>query len=196
MATAPLVEEVLGGDLPPGSRGLRRQSQPVGRCAGHVGGALAGRVVLVILRQASWASPGPTWPGTWTCGARSGRCWTSGTACRTSGSSPRRCCSWSRSWGAGATSTGCHRRGGGPPPRQAPQPGRGRGRGRHHYDVSNAFYRMVLGPTMTYSCAVFHDAADTLEQAQENKYGKLICRKLGVGAGHAAARRGGAAGAA
>ena len=26
---------------------------------------------------------------------------------------------------------------------------------RHHYDVSNAFYRLVLGPTMVYSCAYF-----------------------------------------
>ena len=26
----------------------------------------------------------------------------------------------------------------------------------HHYDVSNAFYEKVLGPSMTYTCAVFH----------------------------------------
>jgi cyclopropane-fatty-acyl-phospholipid synthase len=49
----------------------------------------------------------------------------------------------------------------------------------HHYDVSNAFYRLVLGPSMTYSCAVWHDPTDTLEQAQANKY-ELICRKLGL----------------
>ncbi len=49
----------------------------------------------------------------------------------------------------------------------------------HHYDVSNAFYRLVLGPSMTYSCAVFHDPSDTLEDAQANKY-ELICRKLGL----------------
>jgi cyclopropane-fatty-acyl-phospholipid synthase len=49
----------------------------------------------------------------------------------------------------------------------------------HHYDVSNAFYRMVLGPSMTYSCAVFGDLSDSLEQAQANKY-ELICRKLGL----------------
>jgi cyclopropane-fatty-acyl-phospholipid synthase len=47
----------------------------------------------------------------------------------------------------------------------------------HHYDVSNAFYRLVLGPSLTYSCAVWHDPDDTLEQAQANKY-ELICRKL------------------
>ena len=50
---------------------------------------------------------------------------------------------------------------------------------RHHYDVSNAFYRLVLGPSMTYSCAVFRDPAESLEQAQANKY-ELICRKLGL----------------
>src|SRR5262245_41305052 len=49
----------------------------------------------------------------------------------------------------------------------------------HHYDVSNAFYRLVLGPSLTYSCAVFHDPSDSLEQAQANKY-ELICRKLGL----------------
>jgi cyclopropane-fatty-acyl-phospholipid synthase len=47
----------------------------------------------------------------------------------------------------------------------------------HHYDVSNAFYRLVLGPSITYSCAVWHDPDDTLEAAQANKY-ELICRKL------------------
>jgi cyclopropane-fatty-acyl-phospholipid synthase len=49
----------------------------------------------------------------------------------------------------------------------------------HHYDVSNAFYEMVLGPSLTYSCAVFGDPGDSLESAQEAKY-ELICRKLGL----------------
>ncbi|MGI9595841.1 MAG: class I SAM-dependent methyltransferase [Acidimicrobiales bacterium] len=49
----------------------------------------------------------------------------------------------------------------------------------HHYDVSNEFYRMVLGPSWTYSCAVFQNPTDTLEQAQANKY-ELICRKLAL----------------
>ena len=49
----------------------------------------------------------------------------------------------------------------------------------HHYDVSNAFYRIVLGPSMTYSCAVWDSSATTLEAAQEAKY-ELICRKLGL----------------
>jgi cyclopropane-fatty-acyl-phospholipid synthase len=45
--------------------------------------------------------------------------------------------------------------------------------------VSNEFYELVLGPSMTYSCAVFRDPSETLEQAQANKY-ELICRKLGL----------------
>jgi cyclopropane-fatty-acyl-phospholipid synthase len=49
----------------------------------------------------------------------------------------------------------------------------------HHYDVSNEFYRLVLGPSMTYSCAVFRSENDTLEQAQANKL-DLVCRKLGL----------------
>ena len=47
----------------------------------------------------------------------------------------------------------------------------------HHYDVSNSFYEWVLGPTMTYTCAVYPDAEATLEAAQENKY-RLIFEKL------------------
>jgi cyclopropane-fatty-acyl-phospholipid synthase len=49
----------------------------------------------------------------------------------------------------------------------------------HHYDVGNEFYRLVLGPSMTYSCARFTDPASTLEDAQSAKY-ELICRKLGI----------------
>lgn len=49
----------------------------------------------------------------------------------------------------------------------------------HHYDVSNDFYRLVLGPSWTYSCAVFENPTDSLEQAQANKY-ELIGRKLGL----------------
>jgi cyclopropane-fatty-acyl-phospholipid synthase len=72
-----------------------------------------------------------------------------------------------------------------PPPEEAHLHGRRHSPARdaaaisHHYDVSNAFYRLVLGPSLTYSCAVFHDPSDTLEQAQANKY-ELICRKLGL----------------
>jgi cyclopropane-fatty-acyl-phospholipid synthase len=49
----------------------------------------------------------------------------------------------------------------------------------HHYDVSNAFYAIVLGPSMTYSCAVWERPDITLEQAQAAKY-ELVCRKLGL----------------
>jgi cyclopropane-fatty-acyl-phospholipid synthase len=47
----------------------------------------------------------------------------------------------------------------------------------HHYDVSNAFYSKILGPTMVYSCAVFEAEDTTLETAQMEKI-DLICRKL------------------
>jgi cyclopropane-fatty-acyl-phospholipid synthase len=47
----------------------------------------------------------------------------------------------------------------------------------HHYDVSNTFYEWVLGPSMTYTCAVYPDAESTLEEAQDNKY-RLIFEKL------------------
>jgi cyclopropane-fatty-acyl-phospholipid synthase len=49
----------------------------------------------------------------------------------------------------------------------------------HHYDVSNAFYRMVLGPSMTYSCGVWSSPEVGLESAQAAKY-ELVCRKLGL----------------
>jgi cyclopropane-fatty-acyl-phospholipid synthase len=32
----------------------------------------------------------------------------------------------------------------------------------HHYDVGNAFYELVLGPSMVYSCALWADAAGAL----------------------------------
>jgi cyclopropane-fatty-acyl-phospholipid synthase len=59
----------------------------------------------------------------------------------------------------------------------------------HHYDMSNEFYQMLLGPTMTYSCAVWDDRDGLgpdatpdpagLDAAQQAKY-ELICRKLGL----------------
>ncbi len=48
-----------------------------------------------------------------------------------------------------------------------------------HYDVSNAFYESVLGPSMTYTCAVYPTADATLEQAQEAKH-TLVLDKLGL----------------
>ncbi|EHK83276.1 class I SAM-dependent methyltransferase [Rhodococcus pyridinivorans] len=47
----------------------------------------------------------------------------------------------------------------------------------HHYDVSNEFYEYVLGPSMTYTCAVFESENQSLEDAQENKY-RLVFEKL------------------
>ncbi|KAA8959252.1 MAG: methyltransferase domain-containing protein [Mycobacterium sp.] len=52
----------------------------------------------------------------------------------------------------------------------------------HHYDVSNTFYEWVLGPSMTYTCAVYPDTDATLEEAQENKY-RLIFEKLRLAPG-------------
>ena len=49
----------------------------------------------------------------------------------------------------------------------------------HHYDVGNDFYRLVLGETMTYSCAYFDHADGDLDDAQRAKY-DLICRKLAL----------------
>ena len=47
----------------------------------------------------------------------------------------------------------------------------------HHYDVSNAFYELVLGPSMTYTCALYPTDDATLEEAQFAKY-DLVARKL------------------
>ena len=47
----------------------------------------------------------------------------------------------------------------------------------HHYDVGNDFYRLVLGPSLTYSCALFTDPAESLETAQDNKH-ELVSSKL------------------
>jgi cyclopropane-fatty-acyl-phospholipid synthase len=43
--------------------------------------------------------------------------------------------------------------------------------------VSNRFYEMVLGPSMTYTCAVFPKHESSLEEAQAEKY-DLVARKL------------------
>ncbi|SCK10692.1 cyclopropane-fatty-acyl-phospholipid synthase family protein [Streptomyces sp. WMMB 322] len=53
----------------------------------------------------------------------------------------------------------------------------------HHYDVGNDFYRLVLGPSMVYSCAYWEPAAAgktfMLEDAQRAKL-DLVCRKLAL----------------
>lgn len=72
-----------------------------------------------------------------------------------------------------------------PPPEEARLRGRRHSKARdasaiaHHYDVSNEFYRLVLGPTMTYSCGYFPEPGTSLDEAQEAKY-ELICRKLSL----------------
>ncbi|MSO41654.1 MAG: class I SAM-dependent methyltransferase [Solirubrobacterales bacterium] len=48
---------------------------------------------------------------------------------------------------------------------------------RHHYDVSNEFFSLFLDDSMTYSCALFEEGINTLEEAQFNKL-EAICSKL------------------
>ncbi len=48
--------------------------------------------------------------------------------------------------------------------------------GEQHYDIGNDVFEAMLDPTMSYSCAYWHNAAD-LAEAQRNKL-DLICRKL------------------
>src|SRR5205807_3244475 len=77
----------------------------------------------------------------------------------------------------------------GPPPAPPPEEARLRGRRHskardaaaisHHYDVSNDFYRLVLGETMTYSCAHFATPGASLDDAQRSKH-DLVCQKLGL----------------
>ncbi len=75
-----------------------------------------------------------------------------------------------------------------PPPEEARVEGTMHSRGRdraaisHHYDVGNDFYRILLGPSLVYSCAYWNrpqDPAYSLEDAQRDKL-ELVCRKLGV----------------
>ncbi|WP_330456230.1 cyclopropane-fatty-acyl-phospholipid synthase family protein [Streptomyces sp. NBC_00820] len=51
----------------------------------------------------------------------------------------------------------------------------------HHYDLSNAFYRLLLDDTMAYSCGYWasEDPGFTAADAQRAKL-ELICRKLGL----------------
>jgi len=50
---------------------------------------------------------------------------------------------------------------------------------RHHYDLPAEFFELFLGPSMTYSCAVFSRGATTLEEAQETKL-EMVCTKLAL----------------
>ncbi len=47
----------------------------------------------------------------------------------------------------------------------------------HHYDVSNEFFALMLGESLTYSCAIFSRGAQTLAEAQSTKL-ELVCTKL------------------
>jgi cyclopropane-fatty-acyl-phospholipid synthase len=48
-----------------------------------------------------------------------------------------------------------------------------------HYDRSNEFFKLVLDPTMTYSCAYWEDGATTLQEAQMAKV-DMALGKLGL----------------
>ena len=52
----------------------------------------------------------------------------------------------------------------------------------HHYDVGNDFYELLLGPSLTYSCACWYRDGIDLAEAQAAKH-ELVCRKLGLAAG-------------
>jgi cyclopropane-fatty-acyl-phospholipid synthase len=43
-----------------------------------------------------------------------------------------------------------------------------------HYDLGNSFFSQWLDKSLTYSSAVYQNSNDSLEQAQKNKYQKLI----------------------
>ena len=70
-----------------------------------------------------------------------------------------------------------------PPPEEISLGGRRHGKQRdaaaiaHHYNVSNAFYEWILGPSMAYTCAVYPRPDASLEEAQAEKF-DLVCRKL------------------
>ncbi|MGH7268824.1 MAG: SAM-dependent methyltransferase, partial [Polyangiaceae bacterium] len=48
---------------------------------------------------------------------------------------------------------------------------------REHYDRGDDFFEAFLGDRMVYTSAFFHDKAESLEQAQDNKM-SLVCRKM------------------
>ena len=43
-----------------------------------------------------------------------------------------------------------------------------------HYDLGNDFYKLWLDPSMTYSSALYNSGTENLENAQMNKYDRLI----------------------
>ncbi|MET9267265.1 cyclopropane-fatty-acyl-phospholipid synthase family protein [Amycolatopsis sp. NPDC004079] len=57
-------------------------------------------------------------------------------------------------------------------------PGRDRSAISHHYDLSNAFYQLLMDDSMAYSSGYWSESAD-LARAQHDKL-ELICQKLGL----------------
>ena len=67
------------------------------------------------------------------------------------------------------------------PDRSARQsPGTARRSIHAHYDLGNDLFRLMLDPTMTYSCAYWQRPEMTLEEAQVAKY-RAVCEKLHLG---------------
>jgi cyclopropane-fatty-acyl-phospholipid synthase len=64
-------------------------------------------------------------------------------------------------------------------PRSNP-PDRARKHVAYHYDLGNDLFRLFLDESMTYSCAYFEHAGQSLEEAQQAKYRRL-CEKLRIG---------------
>ncbi len=52
-----------------------------------------------------------------------------------------------------------------------------------HYDLGNGFYKLWLDQTMTYSSGIFGHPGETLEDAQDKKYERIL-EKLGIDASH------------
>ncbi|MBM3679040.1 MAG: class I SAM-dependent methyltransferase [Actinobacteria bacterium] len=50
-----------------------------------------------------------------------------------------------------------------------------------HYDLGNELFRLMLDPTMTYSCAYWERPGMTLQEAQEAKL-RMVCEKLNLSA--------------
>jgi cyclopropane-fatty-acyl-phospholipid synthase len=50
---------------------------------------------------------------------------------------------------------------------------------RAHYDIGNDFYRLMLDPTMTYSCALFDEPELSLADAQTAKLDR-VCRSIAL----------------
>ncbi len=60
---------------------------------------------------------------------------------------------------------------------------------RHHYDAGNDFFALFLDDSMTYSCAYWRDAAPRRSRRRRTAKLELVCTKLELQRGRAAARR-------